>query len=767
MGKIRSSELSLIKATVDKSYKNSLLTELSTMNAVHIKLKTKVARKTLEEKDPLVLKIKNLRRDLDLLFDKLELYENDFLDLKVGKIQKVEFGAKNIIDLINHINEEINFYMNRITELKRYSSKNQIELEKLKVINNCYSFLESLNLKRESLTIFNQLNFKVFTTFSKNVINIKNLFKFSEFPNFYQTFDISEERMGFYIIYPKDKEDDFKGRLRLIHSEEVPIMKKYMTADGINFTRINREIAYIESELSRYRKEQERIVKENLLRFAAFDEVVQNIEEYNWAERQFETLTSNRQVLKFFIPVSQKQEIHDNLFQRFKENIIIDSIDVSKKIPTYETDDLKSGIKEKKSEKERGYKEGTIDKSKTVEEEDEKKDLREETPTIMKNNIIVRPFETITRMYGTPSYSEIDPTPIIAITFPILFGLMFGDVGHGLVLIIAGLLGAIKYRNQEGDLVNLCWIIFYSGWASFGVGFLYGEIFGRHELEVFGLVLLQLTPITIPILNITLYNPMHNIITVFKFAVLVGVFHINLGWSIQFLNYWKQKRKYLGLSDSLIKILLLTGGAILIFTFGFDINTWFAPPYPILLVIIPAMLLLLLKPLGKLFRLSYLKEETVGGLLGEGSIEAFDTILSVMSNVASYIRLLALALAHIALLLSINAMVGLIEGEGIGFEILTIIGLVIGNMVVILLEGLLVFLNTMRLHFYEFFFKFYQGSGIDYFPFYLVSDFSTMNFQEIFDKDIISEEIDKEFESQSATKADIEKAYKYITKKYT
>ena len=764
MGKKRSSKLSLIKVTVDKNYKNSLLTELSTMNAVHIKLKNKEERKILEEKDPLVGKIKDLRRDLDLLFDKLEIFENDFLDLKGAKIQKVEFGAKNIIDLINHINEEINFYMNRITELKRYSSKDQIELEKLKVINNCYTFLESLNLKRESLTTFNQLNFKVFTTFSKNVINLKNLFKFSEFPNFYQTFEISEERIGFYIIYPKDKEDDFKGRLRLIHSEEVPIMKKYLTAEGINITRINREIAYIESELSRYQKEQERIVKENLLKFAAFDEVVQNVEEYNWAERQFEDLASNRLIIKFFIPVSQKQEIHDNLFQRFKENIIIDSIDVSKKIPTYETDDLKSSIKEKKP---KGYKEGPIDKSETVEEEDEKKDLREETPTIMKNNIIVRPFETITRMYGTPAYSEIDPTPIIAITFPILFGLMFGDVGHGLVLIIAGLIGAIKYRNREGDIVNLCWIIFYCGWASFGVGFLYGEIFGRHELVVFGQVLIYLRPIMIPILNITLYNPMHNIITVFKFAVLVGVFHICLGWFIQFLNYWKQKRKYLGLSDSLVKISLLVGGAILIFTFGFDINSWMEPPYPILLVLIPGVLLLLLKPFGKFFRLSYLKEETFGGLLGEGSIEAFDTILSVMSNVASYIRLLALALAHIALLLSINAMVGLIEGEGIGFEILTIIGLVIGNMVVILLEGLLVFLNTMRLHFYEFFFKFYQGSGIDYFPFYLESDFSTMNFQEIFDKDIISEEIDKEFESQSATRQDIDDAYKYITKKYT
>ena len=384
----------------------------------------------------------------------------------------------------------------------------------------------------------------------------------------------------------------------------------------------------------------------------------------------------------------------------------------------------------------------------------------------MKNFFLFRPFETITRMYGSPTYSEIDPTPLIAFTFPLLFGLMFGDIGHGLVLIISGLIGAIKFRKRGGDLVNFCWIIFYCGWASFFVGFLYGEFLGHHEIEIFGNVLLHLEPIQIPILNITLYNPLGNIMNVFKFAVLIGVFHINLGWFIQFLNYWKQKRKYLGFSDSLMKILLLTGGAILILGIGFDImGKWITPPYPILLVVIPGLLLLLLKPLGKIFKISYLQEESFGSLLGEGSMEAFDTVLSVMSNVASYIRLLALALAHIALLTSINAMMGLIGGEGIGVEIINFIGGIFGNMIVILLEGLLVFLNAIRLHFYEFFFKFFQGSGIEYFPFYLDNYYSILNFRVGMEKDIISEEIEKEIDTQTV-KEEIDRAIKFITKRF-
>jgi hypothetical protein len=107
----------------------------------------------------------------------------------------------------------------------------------------------------------------------------------------------------------------------------------------------------------------------------------------------------------------------------------------------------------------------------------------------------------------------------------------------------------------------------------------------------------------------------------------------------------------------------------------------------------------------------------------------------------------------------------LIQGEGVVNEVINIIGLVFGNMVVILLEGLLVFINAIRLHFYEFFFKFYQGTGVTYIPFYLDDKYSNVSFKLITIKDFISEEIDKEIESKK-THEDIIKAEKYISKKY-
>ena len=766
-------KFSLIKAELNENYKDRFLIELSNLNLVHLKTKKKQTLKgELSEKDPLMEKIKALRSNLNALFKRLDLTENDLLGLKVSKSERREFNVKDLSELINHILEEIDFFNNRVIELQSYINKGTIEFDNLKILKICYKNLEHLSLTKGNIGSLKQFKFRVFTTFSKNLSNLINLFEFTEFPNFYETFKVSDSRLGFYIIYPKDKEDEFNGRIRLIHSEEVLILKKYLTNEDINLSRITREIDFIENLLTRYKKERQRLTQDNLLKFAAINEVVENIEEYSWAEHQFEKTKSNRANLDFFVPFSKKKEVQKTLIEVFKDELILQTIDISKtKAVYYDISSLDSDIEKSNKKLSSEAKKYSEVRQKNIQEEEtekseEQEDLRDTTPTIMKNFFLVRPFETITKMYGTPTYSEIDPTPFIAITFPILFGLMFGDIGHGMVLIISGLIGAIKFRKRGGDLVNFCWIIFYSGWASFFVGFLYGEFLGHHEIEIFGYVLLHLEPIVIPLLNFSLFSPLDNIMPVFKFMVLIGVFHLNLGWFIQFLNYWKQKRRYLGLSDSLIKILLLTGGVILIFGYGFDImGKWMVPPYPILLVVIPGLLLLLLKPLGKTFKISYLQEESFGSLLGEGSMEAFDTVLSVMSNVASYIRLLALALAHIALLTSINALMGLVTGEGPVVLIAHFIGGFFGNMIVILLEGLLVFLNCIRLHFYEFFFKFFQGSGLEYYPFALESYYSVLNFRIGTEKDIISEEIDKEIDTISM-KEEVDKAVKYISKRF-
>jgi vacuolar-type H+-ATPase subunit I/STV1 len=761
----KKSSMELFKVNINDNYKDLLLQHISQLNLVHIKTKPEIS--DIIEKDKVLFdRIKKLSQNLENLFKNLNITESDFQKLIIEKDERKEFEVKDINDLLNQILSEINFYSNRVKELKKYMITIKVELDKINLIHVSYIFLEKYKLTRDKLSKFNRLEFKAFTTFSKNLENIENLFEFSHFPNFFQYDFLNDERIAFFVIYPKEQEEAFRERIRIIHAEEVPILKKYLLSNGINFPRIADEIKFIVTSLNKYQKELERLRDDNILLFAATNEIMQNIEEYNWASHQFEELSLNRLSLSFFVPQEKKQEIQEGLIEKFQDQITIESIAITKnKSVSLEEGKghVHSGKTPDSKRKDSSLKEELTNNNNNKEI---KKDLRNTAPTIMKNNFIIRPFETITKMYGVPAYSEIDPTPFLAITFPLLFGLMFGDIGHGITLIISGLIGAFVFRNKKSrDFLNFCWIILYCGIGSILVGFLYGEFFGMHDIELFGTVFLHLEPVTIPIFNVTLHNPLNNIMVVFKFAVLIGVLHINLGWFIQFLNYWKQHRKYLGFTDSLIKIWLLTGGTILIFTFSFDIYVWMAPPYPILLPLLPGILLMLLKPFGKLFHVSYLKEESIGGLIGEGTMESFETLLSIMSNVASYIRLLALALAHISLMVAIHAMGNLIQGEGIFNEIINIVGLVFGNIVVILLEGLLVFINAIRLHFYEFFFKFYQGTGVTYIPFYLDDNYSIVSFKLSTIKDVISEEIDREIESKKAHE-DIIKAEQYISKKY-
>ena len=101
----------------------------------------------------------------------------------------------------------------------------------------------------------------------------------------------------------------------------------------------------------------------------------------------------------------------------------------------------------------------------------------EDPPTKFNHSRFVKPFEEITKLYGLPHYDELDPTSMIAITFPLIFGLMFGDIGHGLLLLVGGLtVGRLIKRNQA--IKNICLILAACGVGAIIAGLLYGEFFG-------------------------------------------------------------------------------------------------------------------------------------------------------------------------------------------------------------------------------------------------------------------------------------------------
>lgn len=751
-------QMSLFDVNIKRNLGIGLLLTLAEEKTIHIKpKKVDQPQEKLEYKMEYKKEIKELKDNLQDLFKNLKIDQSHFQVLELKEDEKKEFEIKDLYELIHYIRDEINFYMNRINELERYITIANIELENINNIKATYKFLEDYNLSRASLRYFSQLNLKAYITFSKNLSILKELFQFSEFPNVHQYKNISDEVIVFFVIYPINNEQKLGERINLIHGEEIPILKKYLTFEGINFDRIEKEIDSINQTLDKYQKEQERLKTENLKKFAAINETINNLEKYNWAENQFNKFSSEQLNLKFFVPSDSKDDIEQKLKEKYKSNIRIEVKDVSRGKKA-------SSEKEKQKKEIKSPPKKEIEKLKEGEEKEEvEEDLKEETPTQFKHNRIIRPFELLTKMYGVPSYSEIDPTPFLFITFPLLFGIMFGDIGHGMVLIFSGIIGALFFRKRNKNINQMSWIIFYCGWWAILFGFLYGEFFGSKSILSF-----QLEPISIPIPfdgQITLHNPLDNIINLFWVALFVGILHINLGLIIQFANYVINRKIYQAFAEAFMKILFLDLGVLLVFIWGIDINAWLSEPYPILLPLIPGLLLIVLRPLGKLFGISYMRKESYGQLLTEGSIETFETVLSIPSNILSYLRLLALALAHISLMVAITEIAKLISGSALITQILVIIVLIFGNVIVILLEGIIVFINALRLNFYEFFFKFYEGKGTEFEPFILEDKFSKIEFKPETEKDVISEEIEKEIETRKA-KEYIKKTEDYISNKY-
>ena len=316
-------------------------------------------------------------------------------------------------------------------------------------------------------------------------------------------------------------------------------------------------------------------------------------------------------------------------------------------------------------------------------------------PTLLRNPPFVRWFQDIVALYSLPSYREVDPSLLVALSFCFFFGFMFGDIGHGAMLIVAAIL--LKKRGMmKPTFAN---ILTLSGLSSCLFGLLYGSVFGSEDL---------LRPLWI--------SPMRDADTLIVAATAVGIVSLSVGILVNIRVRYARREFGEMLFDG-------HGLAGLLLYWTAALPAWahlLGSPFPVSRSILGwaifALFLVIL--FGDALSDLIVRREARKERRESAVVHTFSTLhhmLSFVSNTASFMRLAAFALNHAGLSMAVF-MLGDMAHSLPGGAVARALVLIAGNVLIVALEGLIVFIQTLRLEYYEFFGKFFSGGGRPFTP---------------------------------------------------
>ena len=342
---------------------------------------------------------------------------------------------------------------------------------------------------------------------------------------------------------------------------------------------------------------------------------------------------------------------------------------------------------------------------------------RSSVPVSMSSPKILKPFEHLVNNYGTPEYGSINPTPFTAVAYVIMFALMFADLGQGFVLLLTGLVGSWMYKknplNKDGLISRyLCSLLLFLGPASMIGGLLFGSCFGYSWIPA---IWFNYHSVVNGHGGNGYVNDIYDILGItIKFGIAVIFLALVLNW----INLFRKKRFFELIFDKNG----LVGGAF--YAIGIYVGFAFVasgykslPSSPWLL---PALVFLILmifisEPVHFIIKRRKGEKESVGQLVINTVIESLITLLEIFSgflaNTLSFMRVAGLGIAHVSLMTAFQDM-----AEMTGSAIFGTVIIIIGNVLVIVLEGLSAGINSLRLNYYEFFTRFFTGHGLAYEP---------------------------------------------------
>ncbi|MDW0155754.1 MAG: V-type ATPase 116kDa subunit family protein [Nitrososphaeraceae archaeon] len=358
------------------------------------------------------------------------------------------------------------------------------------------------------------------------------------------------------------------------------------------------------------------------------------------------------------------------------------------------------------------------------------RDSPDQLPTLLVNNRYAKTFEVITETQGLPNHGEVDPTPIIAFVWPVFYGIMFADLGHGLLLFGLGMF--LRYRGI-GNLKTWGTLLAASGAAASIAGLGTGEMFGFHidEIAILAPIFEPLGPL-IGALNVSELT-FDQVIKILKVSVAIGIVHILMALFLRLRNDILEKNKLIIFTHDIPTIIQFLAVVALILAAigsGYDIIGMFGvtgvihnEPVPWLTflfgdwvtvdLVAKATPPIIIATAGIMIWGGKKEQDLAakhghdegGGLMGIVIEVILVRIIEVLSNVISYTRLGIMLLVHAALLVTVN------QSYESGGGLAVLIG---GNIGIMLIEGLIVYIQTIRLHLYEWFPKWYRGEGVGF-----------------------------------------------------
>jgi len=322
-------------------------------------------------------------------------------------------------------------------------------------------------------------------------------------------------------------------------------------------------------------------------------------------------------------------------------------------------------------------------------------------PVKLRNSWLVRPFEMFVSMYGLPNYKDFDPTPVVAITYMLLFGIMFGDVGQGLAISLIGwLLWKFKKMPLGGVLERI-------GIFSAVFGLVYGSVFGFEHLLDPMYKALGFAEKPVEVMAPTTTNIILLAAVGIGVVIIVMAISLNIALGIKRRDWGRAFFSNNGLAG-LVFYLAAIYAAVSSLALHKSVMTG---PYKFFLIALPLIVMFLQQPLSKLAAgKKDLFEGGVGGFIVESFFEMFEVLLSFVTNTMSFLRVGGFVLSHAGMMAVVFTLSGMVSASASPAVI------IIGNLFVMGLEGLIVGIQVLRLEFYEIFSRFFDGDGKPYVP---------------------------------------------------